>query len=158
MSGGTKSSYERYDSSTLPRLTEFEFPRRDYAMQTLSILVIDDVDDIVAEMIAMFALVGLHATGANSIGQGLERLRQDEAIGLIICDLHLPHEGGEHLARRIAADPVLADRNLDIVLMSGDGAATDRLAAMPGVTLLRKPIDPDILIRQVQECLDAKAA
>jgi CheY-like chemotaxis protein len=125
-------------------------------MPTLSILVIDDVDDIVAEMIAMFSLIGLRATGAPSIAEGLERLRQDDTIGLIICDLQLQREHGAELAQRLATDPALAGRRLDVLFMTGDGQPTDRLAALPGVTLLRKPIDPDVLIRQVQECLDAK--
>jgi len=127
-------------------------------MQQPSILVIDDVVDIVAEMITMFALVGVRSTGAASIGEGLERLRQDTTIGLVLCDLQLRREDGSDLVRRIGGDSVLAQRDIDIVFMTGEAKANDLLVAMPDVTLLRKPIDPDLLIRRVQECLDAKAA
>jgi CheY-like chemotaxis protein len=134
------------------------FPGREYGMQTPSILVIDDVVDIVVEMIAMFALVGVRATGAQTIDEGLMRLRQDTTIGLVICDLHLRREDGRVLARRIGSDAALADRDIDIVFMTGDAKADDPLASLPGATLLCKPIDPNELIRRAQACLEAKVA
>jgi CheY-like chemotaxis protein len=123
-----------------------------------SILVIDDVTDIVAEMIAMFRLAGLHCIGTGSIDDGLARLHDDVAINLIICDLRLRHEDGLSLVARLRDDPALASRAIPIMFMTGDGTDPVRLQQLPGVTLLRKPIDPDLLIRLVHERLNAGAA
>gem|GEM_PF-4970605 len=127
-------------------------------MREAGVLVIDDVADIVAEMIAMFRLAGLYCIGAGSISEGLARLRDDAAIGLIICDLRLRHEDGMSLVARLRDDPALASRAIDIMFMTGDGADQVRLRQLPGVTMLLKPIDPDLLIRLVLERIDAGTA
>jgi CheY-like chemotaxis protein len=120
-----------------------------------AILIIDDVGDIVAEMIAMFRLVGLHCVGAGSIAEGLARLRDNAAICLIICDLRLRNEDGLNLAERLCDDPLLADRAIDIMFMTGDQA---HLRHPPGATLLLKPIDPNTLIKLVLERVEARTA
>ena len=127
-------------------------------MQTPSILVIDDIVDIVAEMITMFALAGVCASGAETLDEGLVLLRQDATICLVICDLHLRGEDGRDLAQRIVREAALADRDIDIVFMTGDVKANDSVAALPGARLLCKPIDPNELIRCARACLETKAA
>jgi CheY-like chemotaxis protein len=120
---------------------------------TPSILVIDDVADIVTEMVTMFALVDLPAVGADSIEGALNRLRQDSAIRVIICDLQLRSEDGRALPARLRAEPALAGRPFDIMFMTGEGDRDASPTAIAGATILRKPIDPDRLIRHAQRSL-----
>jgi CheY-like chemotaxis protein len=116
-------------------------------MQEPSILVIDDIEDIVSEMIAMFALVGVIAVGADSMEAGLACVRRHGGITLVLCDLHLRCENGRALPERLRETADLARRSLDIVFMTGEGAMDSRGRAGADAVILRKPIDPDVLIR-----------
>jgi DNA-binding NtrC family response regulator len=123
-------------------------------MKEPGILIVDDVADIVAEMITMFALVGVPALGADSVPTALRVLRLEPLIRAVICDLHLQHEDGRTLLAHLQKDPDLACRSLNVIFITGDGEVESESAQAPPVTIVRKPIDPDMVIEHVRRCLD----
>jgi DNA-binding NtrC family response regulator len=122
-------------------------------MRESAILIVDDVADIVAEMISMFALVGVPAFGADSVQQALCVLRREPSIRAVICDLHLQHEDGRTLLALVHKEPDLADRPLNVIFITGDSEVEILSAQAPPVTIVRKPIDPDMVIEHVLRCL-----
>jgi len=121
-------------------------------MRESAVLIVDDVADIVAEMIAMFALVGVPAVGAETVQEALRVLRREPLIRAVICDLHLQHEDGRTLLTLVQKDPDLADRPLNVIFITGDYEVKG-LSAQAPVTIVRKPIDPDMVIEHVRRCL-----
>lgn len=120
-----------------------------------TLLIVDDVDDIRAEMIEMFDLVGFAAKGAGSIEPALDLLRGHSGIRIVLCDLRLRGECGADLGSRVREDPALSARALDFLFLTGDPAMADLVDPQLGKVLL-KPVDPGLLIRTV-EALVGKA-
>jgi CheY-like chemotaxis protein len=90
---------------------------------------------------------------ANSVRQGWDRVQQ-EHIDLILCDLHMPDEDGFVMVRKIKADQRLAD--IPFMFLSASSKSTDEYqqAQALGVTrFLRRPIEPQILIKEIEMCL-----
>ena len=122
-------------------------------MKEPGILIVDDVADIVAEMITMFALVGVPALGADSVQNALRVLRVEPLIRAVICDLHLQHEDGRTLLALLQKEPDLASRSLNVIFITGGDEVEGLSAQEPPVTIVRKPIDPDMVIEHVRRCL-----
>ncbi len=126
-------------------------------MQEPAILVVDDVADIVAEMVTMLELVGVAALGAASVPEALRGLRDRPSIRAIICDLHLQREDGRTLLALLRDEPALANRSLSVIFITGDSDVEGTPAHTPPITILRKPIDPDLVIDRVRHILGMAA-
>ena len=120
------------------------------------ILIVDDVADIVAEMTTMFALVGVPAFGAHSVQDALRVLRVEPLIRAVICDLQLPYEDGRTLLALLQKEPALANRSLNVIFITGADAVESLSAHDQPITIVRKPIDPDMVIEHVRRCLDMR--
>lgn len=122
-----------------------------------TILIVDDVRDIVEEMIQMLELLDLIAVGTGSVGSAIEQLCIYPDIRVVVSDLRLAGESGIDIPQRVAADPAFAGRKLDYVFMTGDSDQTRITAMMPGSAVLTKPINPRTLIAQISDLLEGKA-
>jgi DNA-binding response OmpR family regulator len=109
----------------------------------LSILVVEDNDDLLASTISFLRSHGHRASGFRSA----EEVDETPAAGLpdlYLIDWNLPGEDGLSLARRIRASQPLAG----IIISSGRGALADRISgyAAGADVYLPKPLDPDELL------------
>jgi DNA-binding NtrC family response regulator len=126
-------------------------------MQEPTILIVDDVSDIVDEMIQMLELLDLSAVGAHSIDAAIKQLSLHSAIRLVVCDLRLSGESGIEIPKRIEADPALTGREFAYLFMTGDADQARSVAMRPNGVVMTKPINPRKLIATIVELLERKA-
>jgi signal transduction histidine kinase/ActR/RegA family two-component response regulator len=121
----------------------------------LSILVVEDNEDVASAVMEMLAQLGHEATHVDTVGAALGVLSGDRPIDLVFTDVLLPGGGsGLDLARE------LTQRRPDVpvVLTSGyGGGVTGRLAAA-SLPFLRKPYRIEALKMTIEEALGQPAS
>lgn len=120
------------------------------------ILIVDDLPtnrELMRETLEPF---GFQLSLADSVSGALQLLRE-RAPDLIITDLHMPGADGFSFVRAVKADPQLAQLPL-ILLSSSTWNSRDREIALAlGVArFLVRPIEPLMLIDEIEGCLAAK--
>jgi two-component system alkaline phosphatase synthesis response regulator PhoP len=89
-----------------------------------------------------------------SVEDGIDALRRLEvdAPSAVVLDLSLPRLGGLDVQREIAAH---ADtRHIPVIIVTGTD--TSNLNPRDVACILKKPIDPDLLLDAVASCLRAR--
>ena len=97
---------------------------------------------------------GYRVTCMESVRQGLEAARQS-LPDLIISDLHMPHETGYDFLRAVKADARL--RGVPFVFLSSSILLQREMNAAQGMGAMRflsRPIEPEVLLREIRFCLD----
>ena len=102
------------------------------------ILVVDDVQEIVEELVALLELLDLPAMGAHSLAEALAILEAVTSIQVVACDVRLNRESGLEIIQRVANNALLADRPLKYVFMTGDPMRPDE-PARPELLLVDVP-------------------
>lgn len=95
----------------------------------VKVLVVDDQPMIVEELCEYFESAGYGCVPANSTAQALERYAADEAIGLVVCDLHMPDQDGVELVRAlklIAGE----QRTFEAIMLTGRADKQDVIRAL----------------------------
>lgn len=121
------------------------------------VLLLDDVEDIVAELLTMFTLRGIPGAGAHSLQDALAKLRAWPSISLVISDMRLRDEAGEDMITLVKTDPDLRQREFRFVFMTGDVmrfAGQDTIEDHP---ILLKPVHPQRLLEVVTRILTPSA-
>lgn len=118
-----------------------------------SILVVDD-EDVTREILQI--LLEMEGFTVYAAADGLEALDKVAECrpDLMILDLMMPRLDGLGVCKRLRAQPETAD--LAIILLSGnsqDRAVTAGLRAGANAYLM-KPIDPPLLLREINKYLD----
>lgn len=118
-----------------------------------SILIVDD-DDLLCDMVAtLLELEGYRVALAHEGHAGLARLRA-ESFDLILLDLVMPRMDGLQFMRHVASD---MPGHPPIVVMSASVTAEiveeGRGYGVSG--MIRKPVDPDLLVETVRAALAA---
>jgi CheY-like chemotaxis protein len=76
---------------------------------------------------------------------------------LILSDVSMPEHSGYELAKAVKTDPDL--KGTPVILISSSRAGDGKVALAAGASkFLTRPIDPAILLREVEKCLRQKAA
>ena len=122
------------------------------------ILVVDDVQEIVEELVALLELVDLPAMGAHSLADALAILEAVTSIQVVACDVRLNRESGLEIIQRVANNALLADRPLKYVFMTGDPMRPDAIAAQQKCPVLTKPVQPRELIALLRDLLGTGSA
>ncbi|OGB21340.1 MAG: hypothetical protein A3I66_04580 [Burkholderiales bacterium RIFCSPLOWO2_02_FULL_57_36] len=118
-----------------------------------SILVVDDSPinrELIRSTLEPFGYV-LHV--ADGVQQGWQRAR-DEAFDLILCDLHMPGEDGFEFIRKIRADSRFD--GIPFLFLSATSSSpeeTRRALELGASRFLRRPIEPEKLIDELELCL-----
>jgi len=120
------------------------------------ILLVDDDREFVAANRLLLEQAGYQVSVAYDGADGLKRARADKA-DLVIMDIIMgsPEEGFE-LCRRIRADQTLKASRLLVLTAVGQQfqmAFEPDGMWLPADRFLEKPIDPDALLREVEEIL-----
>ncbi len=114
------------------------------------------VDDEVSIRRSLELMLGQHGLQVVSYPSGQQFLRDavfDGSASCVVLDLNLPDLDG------LEVQKALAERGecLPVVFLSGFGTVDTAVSAMRtgATTFLRKPVDPDELLKAVQEALAA---
>lgn len=109
------------------------------------ILVIDDDPHIVDYLATLFNDHGYETVTAAHGHEGFELLKEQRP-DLITLDLDMPKEWGPKFYRRFSKDPELKDTPLIVI----SGLTGANLAIKKAVATVKKPFDPDELIKIVE--------
>jgi CheY-like chemotaxis protein len=123
-----------------------------------NLLIVDDsvtTRAIIKKVLGMTELeLGTVEEAANG-QEGLDRLRASW-VDLVLVDLNMPVMNGTQMIAAMAADPVL--RSLPVVVISSEGNRTvlDSLSEQGVLEVIRKPFEPALLRRVIEQALHAK--
>ncbi len=118
-----------------------------------NILIVEDEEDLCKVFTLRAQKSGF---GVITAGDGLQALAkvQTENIDLIVLDLMMPHMNGFEFCARMKADE--KTKGLPIIVLSALSAEEDRIRVMESGAdaYFVKPFDLDILIAEVNKCLN----
>jgi signal transduction histidine kinase/CheY-like chemotaxis protein len=146
-----RSLRERGDDATQGGMVDARIPQD---VGPISILVVEDNEDVAAAVIEMLAQLGHEATHVASVGAALGVISGDRPIDLVFTDVLLPGGGsGLDLARELTQ----RKPDVPVVLTSGyGGGVTGRLAAA-NLPFLRKPYGIEALKMTIERALGQHA-
>lgn len=118
-----------------------------------TILVVDDLP-VNRELVrSTLEPMGYTLLLASSVRQGWE-IAQRERFDLILSDLHMPGQDGFDFVRKVRAEPRLAKIPFLFLTASSGSPADGDLAMRLGASrFLRRPIEPQSLVDQIEACL-----
>jgi DNA-binding NarL/FixJ family response regulator len=128
----------------------------------VKVLVVDDQPLIVEQLCEFLEAQGHHCVAAHSTDEAIERFIADAAIGLVLCDLHMPGRDGIELVRALK-DIAGRQRMFEAIMLTGRADKQDVIRALREgfADYYQKPMDLDELLeglrRQEQVMLERKA-
>jgi CheY-like chemotaxis protein len=123
---------------------------RAVALNGSSVLIVEDDPDLRHLFRISLALAGFHVREASDGYQALAAL-EDQMPAVVVLDLGLPRVSGFTVLEEIAAREDM--RTLAVVVVTGLN-----ISEQHDVMLLRKPVDPPVLIGAVRRALRRVAA
>ncbi len=120
-------------------------------VSSVKVLVVDDQPLIVEELCEFLESNGYRCVPSHTSQHALERFDQDPEIGLVLCDLHMPHLDGielVHELKRVAGKR----RPFEPIMMTGRADKQDVIKALREgfVDYYQKPIDMAELLEGLQ--------
>lgn len=117
----------------------------------VKVLVVDDQPLIVEELCEFIESSGYRCVPCESSKQAIEQFIEDPAIGLVLCDLHMPDMDGIELVQelqRLAGK----QRAFEAIMLTGRADKQDVIKALrAGIAdYYQKPIDLDELLEGLQ--------
>jgi CheY-like chemotaxis protein len=125
------------------QLAPYDYPRRGPGR----VLVIDDDDGVRTVMRKQLQFAGFDVVAAASGTEGLEMMRQDGSIRLVLLDMIMPVVDGWGVRQRQMEDPILSQ--VPVVILTGaplPSLVHDQLRA---ADYILKPVGRDHLISVV---------
>lgn len=140
------------------------------------ILIVDDEPDIITFLSALIEENGYESVSAKDGTEGLELLRKEKP-DLVLLDLMMPKKSGITMFQELRKDPELSD--IPVIVVTGVSEVTGvdfrnfmfkqpmrdekKFVETTGLSkytvpdgYIEKPIDPDELIKVVNETLNAR--
>jgi CheY-like chemotaxis protein len=119
-----------------------------------TILVVDDEPDVRTVAMEMLRGSGYQVLEAADAADALELIATaDRAVDLVLSDVVMPGTGGPELADQIRT----RSPDTEIVFVSGYADISATAPALRGATLLRKPLERDALLAEVETALELRA-
>jgi CheY-like chemotaxis protein len=115
------------------------------------VLVVDDEVGIRETLKDLFEDEGFEVDLAGDGVEGLKALRTRGPHALVVMDLVMPNMDGRELIDIMRGDPALA--NIPIIMSTSQPSG-----APPGVLLIRKPVDVNVLMNAVNGLLQRRTA
>src|SRR5688572_7952899 len=113
-------------------------------MKGHKLLLADDDPDIREVVALVLEPYGFHTLVASNGSEGLELVRRERDIELILVDLMMPLMSGVEMIAQLRADPRL--RQIPVVILSGDNSAQAMAVSLGAVACLRKPVELSTLV------------
>ncbi|HLN02744.1 MAG TPA: response regulator [Bryobacteraceae bacterium] len=129
--------------------------RKTQAVARGTILVVDNVPANLELAQSIFEPSGFHVMLADNVTVALAMAKQNRP-DVVLSDVNMPEGTGFELARRMRADPDL--RTVPVVLISATlprDVSTEVARSAGATKFLWRPIDPVILLEEVESCLQA---
>jgi CheY-like chemotaxis protein len=111
------------------------------------VLVVDDDSDIRDALCIVLEHNGYRALPASNGEEALARLRADAPIDLILLDMMMPVMDGWGFRRSQPDGPAFVQ--IPVVVLTGDGRASSKAAAIGAAGYLKKPLDLGDLLEVV---------
>ena len=116
------------------------------------ILVVDDLAANREFIRCALEPSGYQVVLASSAHEGLARAGELD-FDLILCDLHMPDEDGIVLINAVKADPRLQGVPFAFISAAQGEKTIQRCLQNGAVHFIQHPIEPHMLIREVEDCL-----
>lgn len=117
----------------------------------VKVLVVDDQPLIVEQLCEFLESQGHPCIPAHSADQAIEHYIADQAIGLVLCDLHMPVCDGIELVRALK-EIARGQRVFEAILLTGRADKQDVIRALREgfADYYQKPMDLDALLEGVR--------
>ncbi|MEM7061144.1 MAG: response regulator [Pseudomonadota bacterium] len=114
------------------------------------LLLVDDEPLVTEELQEALEFEGYDVETAQSVAEALEYCA-NAPVDLVVTDLKMPQATGLDLIRALGGQTAPPH----IIVLSGHGAESNRAEAMAlgAVECFAKPVDPDDLVKKIQEVL-----
>nr|WP_205299678.1 MULTISPECIES: response regulator transcription factor [unclassified Pantoea] len=116
-------------------------------MSEVKVLVVDDQPLIVEQLCEYLQSQGHPCVAAHSTQEAIERYVADEAIGLVLCDLHMPERDGIELMNALK-DLSGRQRMFEAIMLTGRAEKHDVIRALRAgfADYYQKPMDLEELL------------
>ncbi|RYY41678.1 MAG: response regulator [Chitinophagaceae bacterium] len=116
----------------------------------MEILIIDDEPRNIFALRAVLKARGFNVQAAASAQEGIDRLRTDGSISVVLLDMMMPEMDGTEALARIRADEQL--RKLPVIAVTAQAMTGDRerMLSAGADEYISKPVDVDRLIQLLQ--------
>jgi len=111
------------------------------------LLLVEDDEDISAMLVETLLAAGYDVDRASNGEEGMRRLKVGPPPKLILLDWSMPVMNGPEMFAAMQRQP--AWRDLPVVLLTAHVDAKNKAIALRAGGYLKKPIDPDDLLRMV---------
>jgi signal transduction histidine kinase/HAMP domain-containing protein/ActR/RegA family two-component response regulator len=128
-------------------------PGGHHTLRGTKVLIVDDDVRNVFALTSILELYGITVTHSADSRSGLQALRADGGIGLVLMDVMMPEKDGYTTIADIRANPRFAD--LPIIAVTARAMAEDRAKSLEsGATdHVTKPVDTEELLACMERCL-----
>jgi two-component system, cell cycle response regulator len=133
----------------------FDGAMRAHAVARGTILVVDNVPANLELAQSIFEPSGFRVMLADNVSVAIAMAKQTRP-DVVLSDVNMPEGTGFELARRMKADPGLT--SVPVVLISATlprDISPEAARAAGATKFLRRPIDPVLLLQEVESCLQA---
>ena len=115
--------------------------------QVMTNLINNAVQHVLFDVTEILRNEGYAVTTATNGLEALTLLRSGVRPKVILTDVIMPEMDGERLCAACHEDPALS--NIPVVLLSGDAGAAARAKRSGAAGFVRKPVQPDKLVRAI---------
>lgn len=116
----------------------------------MTVLVIEDDADVREVLADVLASYGYRVLTASDGQEGLDVLRGDEDVAVVVLDLMMPRFSGYELLEVRGADPGL--REVPVIVLTADRGAEARVLELGATSFLGKPPPLKALLAAVAAC------
>jgi CheY-like chemotaxis protein len=116
-----------------------------------TVLVVDDDGDIRDALCLVLEHNGYRALAASNGEEALTRLRANAPVDLILLDMMMPVMDGWGFRKSQPDGPAFVE--IPVIVLTGDGRASSKAAAIGAAGYLKKPLDlGDLLAAVARHC------
>lgn len=128
---------------------------RTWKFEQGQILLVEDDDFFAIAMLETFKEAGFKATYVSSGQAALDQLAAGLTPRCIVTDLHMPGINGFELLRQVRQNARLSTCPVIVISGQDEQAEINKAFRLGATSFLAKPINPTLLIHQIQLVLRA---
>jgi len=122
--------------------------------QRATILAVDNVPSNLDLARSIFEPSGYRVLLADDVEEAMAIARETRP-DVVLSDVNMPEGSGLELVLRMKSDPQLSDVPVVLISATLPRDTRDDLVVAAGATkFLRRPIDPDVLLQEIENCLE----
>ena len=111
------------------------------------VLIVDDVDATRTGLTELLQLLGFETEEARDGEGGLQRLRANPRIAVVVLDLLMPGASGYWFRERQLNEPAIAD--VPVIVFTGSETTDVLTQALKVTEVLHKPVSADALCEAI---------